>query len=75
MADGPISRYLTPEEKLQLAIKELEQCRIDLFEAEDKFHILSYYINDGPAWSCAKQRVTWMNKAGERVKTLLEGIK
>lgn len=66
---------MTTEEKLQLAIKELEQCRIDLFEAEDKFHVLSFYIDDGPALLCAKQRVTWMNEASERVKTLLKEIK
>ena len=66
---------MTTEEKLQLAIKELEQCRIDLFEAEDKFHVLSFYINDSPALLCAKQRVIWMNEANHRVKKVLEEIK
>ena len=66
---------MTTEEKLQLAIKELEQCRIDLFEAEDKFHVLSFYIKDEQAYKCAKDRVMWMNEASERVKTLLKEIK
>lgn len=60
--------------KLGKAIEELEQCRIDLFEAEDKFHVLSFYINDKQAHDCAKDRSNWMGKSSQRVKETLEGL-
>lgn len=60
--------------KLHKSIEELEQCRIDLFEAEDKFHVLSFYINDKQALECAKDKVDWMHKSGQRVKETLEGL-
>lgn len=62
-------------QKLAMAIGELERCHIDLFEAEDKFHVLSFYIKDGQALECAKSRVTWMCDAGQRVKSTIEAIK
>lgn len=61
--------------KLEKAIAELKQCRIDLFEAEDKFHVLSFYISDKQAHICAKDRSDWMGKSSERVKDLLEELK
>lgn len=60
--------------KLHKSIEELEQCRIDLFEAEDKFHVLSFYINDKQAFKCAKDKSDYMGDAGRRVKETLEGL-
>lgn len=62
------------ERKLELALIELRQCRIDLFEAEDKFHVLSFYINDKEAHKCAKDRSDWMGKSSDRVKETLKKI-
>lgn len=66
---------MTDAEKLAIAIEELKQCRIDLFEAEDKFHVLSFYINDKQAFKCAKDKSDWMGKSSQRVKETLEKIK
>lgn len=63
------------DRKLTLAIKELEQCLIDLFEAEDKFHVLSFYIDDEHAHACSISRRDWMNRAGLRVEQSLKQIK
>lgn len=60
--------------KLTLAIEELKQCKIDLFEAEDKFHVLSFYISDEQSLRCAKSRVKWMYEAGNRVKETLKEL-
>ena len=63
------------DRKLALAIKELEQCLVDLFEAEDKFHVLSFYIDDKHAHACSISRRDWMNQAGLRVEQSLKQIK
>lgn len=59
----------------QVLIEELERCLVDMFEAEDKFHVLSYYIKDEQAYQCAKSRVTWFMEAGERVRSVLKAYK
>lgn len=53
-------------------IEELKRCEIDMFEAEDKFHVLSFYISDKQAYDCAKSRVEWFNLAGERIRKVLK---
>lgn len=60
--------------KLELALNELKQCEIDLFEAEDKFHVLSFYIKDAQSLECAKSRVVWMLEAGCRVRETIKKI-
>lgn len=60
--------------KIELALDELKQCQIDLFEAEDKFHVLSFYINDAQSHACAKDRVEWMSKASKRVKETIKKL-
>lgn len=60
--------------KLDLAIQELKHCRIDLFEAEDKFHVLSFYIKDKESFDCAKSRTQWMYEARKRVEETLKKI-
>ena len=60
--------------KLGRAIEELKLCEIDLFEAEDKFHVLSFYIADKQSHECAVSRVKWMNEAARRVKETLDEI-
>jgi len=67
--------YTELERKLKLAVEEIEQCRVDLFEALDKFHVLSFYINDEQALECAKLRVQWMAKADDRASETLKEIK
>lgn len=62
-------------QKLELAIAELERCQDALFEAEDKFHVLSFYINDTQALECAKSRVDLMYKSGHRVTETLKALK
>lgn len=62
-------------QKLELAITELEKCQVALFEAEDKFHVLSFYISDPQALECAKSRVDWMYEAGHRVTETLKALK
>jgi hypothetical protein len=62
-------------QKLELAIAELERCQVALFEAEDKFHVLSFYINDPQALECAKSRVDWMYEAGSSVVQTLKSMK
>lgn len=65
--------YAELARKLGLAIDEIKQCQIDLLEAEDKFHVLSFYTKDAQAHECAVSRVQWMAKANDRAsKTLKE---
>jgi hypothetical protein len=61
-------------QKLELTIAELEKCQVALFEAEDKFHVLSFYINDAQALECARSRVDWMYEAGNSVVQTLKSI-
>lgn len=61
-------------QQLELAINELKQCEVDLFEAEDKFHVLSFYINDAQSLACAKDRTQWMSEACKRVEETLKKI-
>jgi len=53
-------------------IAELKRCEIDMFEAEDKFHVLSFYISDTQSRECAKSRVEWFNEAGNRIRNILK---
>lgn len=62
-------------QKLELTIAELERCQVALFEAEDKFHVLSFYISDPQALECAKSRVGWMYEAGQSVIQTLNSMK
>lgn len=62
-------------QKLELTIAELERCQVALFEAEDKFHVLSFYIKDPQALECAKSRVAWMYEAGQSVVQTLKALK
>lgn len=62
-------------QKLELAISELERCQVALFEAEDKFHVLSFYIKDTQALECAKSRVNWMYEAGQSAVQTLKALK
>ena len=59
----------------EVLIEELERCLVDMFEAEDKFHVLSYYIKDEQAYQCAESRVTWFYESGERVRRILKAYK
>lgn len=47
---------------------ELVLAEADLAEAEDKFHIASFYIKDEQTLQCVKDRVMWMAKAGRRIR-------
>jgi len=53
-------------------IEELKRCEIDMFEAEDKFHVLSFYISDTQAQQTAKARVVWFNESGNRIRNILK---
>lgn len=66
--------YAVLAKKLELAIDEIEQCRVDLFEAVDKFHVLSFYIKDAQAHECAVSRVRWMTKANDRASETLKEL-
>lgn len=50
---------------------ELRSVEIDLFEAEDKFHVASFFISDEQTRQCVMDRVKWMAKAGSRVRATL----
>ena len=63
------------ENNLSTAISALEQVKIDLFEAEDKFHVLSFYISDKQSYNCAVSRVKWMNDANKRINAILVDIR
>jgi hypothetical protein len=62
-------------EKLALAVQELERCGVDLFEAEDKFHVLSFYIKDDQARACAESRRDWLRESALRLEQTLKAIK
>ena len=53
-------------------ITELKQCITDMFEAEDKFHVLSFYISDPQALQCAQSRVEWFRESGDRIQKVLK---
>lgn len=53
-------------------IEELKRCEIDMFEAEDKFFVLSFYISDTQALQTAKSRVEWFNESGNRIRNILK---
>lgn len=53
-------------------IEELKRCNVDMFEAQDKFHVLSFYINDTQAYDCAVDRVRWFEESSRRIESLLK---
>ncbi len=53
-------------------INELKSCLVDMFEAEDKFHVLSFYISDPQAKQCAESRVKWFRESGDRIQKVLK---
>jgi hypothetical protein len=53
-------------------IDELKQCLVDMFEAEDKFYVLSFYITDPQAKACAESRVEWFRKSNDRIANVLK---
>ena len=55
-------------EAMEVALRTVET---DLAEAEDKFHIASFYISDEQTKTCVMDRVKWMAKAGSRVRATL----
>ena len=55
-------------EAMEVALRTVET---DLAEAEDKFHIASFYISDEQTKTCVMDRVKWMAKAGSRVSATL----
>jgi hypothetical protein len=56
-------------------IEELKRCQIDMFEAVDKFHVLSFYISDPQAKQCAESRVAWFRESNDRIQKLLKSWK
>lgn len=58
--------------RIEELITELKLCAVDMFEAEDKFHVLSDYISDSQARECAKSRVEWFAKAYDRIQKVLK---
>lgn len=58
--------------RIEELITELKLCAVDMFEAEDKFHVLSDYISDSQARECAKSRVEWFAKANDRIQKALK---
>ena len=48
-----------------------KNAEVSLFEAEDKFHVLSFYLNDEPSLKCAKERVEWMRASGASLNVAL----
>lgn len=53
-------------------IAELKLCLVDMFEAVDKFHVLSFYISDPQAKTCAESRVRWFQDSGRRIENALK---
>jgi hypothetical protein len=43
-----------------------------MFEAEDKFHVLSFYINDPQAKACAESCVEWFRESNDRITNVLK---
>ena len=67
-----LSHALAAETAKQEAMEaELHSVEVDLAEAEDKFHIASFYISDEQTKNCVMDRVKWMAKAGSRVRATL----
>ena len=67
-----LSHALAAEKAKREAMEgELRSVEIDLFEAEDKFHIASFYITDEQTRQCVMDRVMWMAKAGRRARATL----
>lgn len=58
--------------RIEELIAELKLCAADMFEAEDKFHVLSDYISDSQARECAKSRVEWFAKSYDRIQKVLK---
>lgn len=58
--------------RIEELITELKLCAVDMFEAEDKFHVISDYISDSQARECAKSRVEWFAKAYDRIQKVLK---
>lgn len=58
-------------DRIKELIAELKLCAVDMFEAEDKFHVLSYYISEPQAYECAISRVEWFEKANDRIQKVL----
>lgn len=61
-------------DRIEELIAELKLCAVDMFEAEDKFHVLSDYISDSQARECAKSRVEWFAKAYDRIQKVLNAV-
>lgn len=61
-------------DRIEQLIAELKLCAVDMFEAEDKFHVLSDYISDPQALECAKSRVEWFAKAYDRIQKVLNAV-
>lgn len=61
-------------DRIEQLIAELKLCAVDMFEAEDKFHVLSDYISDPQALECAKSRVEWFAKAYDRIQKVLNSV-
>lgn len=59
-------------DRIEQLIAELKLCSVDMFEAEDKFHVLSHYVSDPQALECAKSRVEWFAKANDRIQKVLK---
>lgn len=61
-------------DRIEQLTAELKLCAEDMFEAEDKFHVLSDYISDPQALECAKSRVEWFAKANDRIQKVLNAV-
>ncbi len=61
-------------DRMEQLTAELKLCAEDIFEAEDKFHVLSDYISDPKALECAKSRVEWFAKAYDRIQKVLNAV-
>lgn len=67
-----LSHALAAERAKREAMEaELRTVETDLAEAEDKFHIASFYIIDDQTRQCVMDRVMWMAKAGRRARATL----
>lgn len=72
----PEPAQVTVQETLELPevralVEEAKNANVSLFEAEDKFHVLSFHLSDEASLKCAKERVEWMRKSGDTLRTAL----
>lgn len=71
----PTPAQIMAEPRVKALVEAAQNAAIALSEAEDKFHVLSFYINDDASLKCAKERVEWMLAAKATITTALAPFK